>query len=41
MARSKKDGMYFNMCIKTAVYNKLAQYCEETEKPKTAAVKRI
>lgn len=41
VARSKKDGTYFIVCIKTEVYNKLVQYCEETGKTKTVAVKRI
>lgn len=41
MARPKKDGTYLNVCIKTEVYKRLTQYCEETGQPKTVAVERI
>lgn len=41
MARPKKDGTYLNVCIKTEVYNRLADYCEKMGQPKTVAVERI
>ena len=41
MARPKKDGTYLNVCIKTEVYKRLAQYCEETGQSKTVAIERI
>lgn len=41
MAHPKKNGTYLNVCIKTEIYNKLAQYCEKTGQAKTVAVERI
>lgn len=40
MARPKKNGTYLNVCIDTPVYDRLADYCEESGQPKTVAVER-
>lgn len=40
MAKPKKNGTYLNVCIDTAVYERLSYYCEESGQPKTVAVER-
>ena len=40
MARVKKDGTYLNVCIETAIYERLVEFCEESGQSKTGAVER-
>lgn len=40
MARPKKNGTYLNVCIETAIYNQLVQFCDEAGQTKTIAVER-
>ncbi len=40
MARAKKDGIYVNAQIESAVYKKLEKYCAETGCTKTAVIER-
>lgn len=40
MARAKKEGHFLNCYIRKEIYDKLAQYSEETSIPKTAVVEK-
>lgn len=40
MARAKKDGQFLNCYIRKDIFDKLAQYSEETSIPKTAVVEK-
>lgn len=40
MARPKKNGTYLNVCIDTAIYERLEGLCEDAGQTKTIAVER-
>lgn len=40
MARPKKNGTYLNVCIETAIYERLVKLCEDAGQSKTTAVER-
>jgi hypothetical protein len=40
MGRPKKNGTYINVCIDTAVYQRLEEHCIEAGHTKTVAVQR-
>ena len=40
MARPKKNGTYFNVCIETPIYERLENFCKDAGHTKTVAVER-
>lgn len=40
MARTKKNGIYLNVCIEAEIYEKLDKFCAEAGQTKTVAVER-
>ena len=40
MARPKKNGTYLNVCIKTPIYERLKDMCNDAGQSKTVAVER-
>ncbi len=40
MARPKKNGTYLNVCIKSTIYDRLVEVCDDAGQTKTVAVER-
>lgn len=40
MGRPKKNGTYLNICIETAIYERLEALCNDAGQTKTVAVER-
>ena len=40
MGRPKKNGTYLNVCINSAIYDELTQFCDMAGQTKTVAVER-